>query len=773
MPLVSRKNTINQEPSPSQSLHSIEHSTNSLNTQNQINLTHSHHHNTGISSIPSLFFRSHHTLLNATSLTNLRASANNTPEPSANHLNQSSRLLTTIKRSNSFGESIHSTRQTHYITHSSKQDQNQILDHTSITKSIVSSFSRSDFFKRTHTPTTTSLQPHPNSNEIEIIPDSSSSVLNSFKSNSNCLIDTTPTTTLTTINPTHRIIHSNKGRPTNAHLTTTALSIKPEPISNIKRHPSKKNDSISSINLNTLGIIFNNNNSNSNTNNTNSNLNMNSANKPVIRHITSNSTLSSNINININNPSNNAFGSKSDPKFGAFLNGGNGNGDGHVGGLALKPGDIWSQIVMRVIPLFNGEGHKGFIEDLNDFVSQHINKTISDSPSKSINKLTSELNELLKSGVLTLNHKFAPETLSDSRLLVRLIEVWHFFYTGVLPYLEAIFLPLMINEKLVSVIESKNNKLLKERLQQIHLLKQVSSTSGLPPSSTQLLFKSSSIKPKIDDNLSSDSTIGIEVRKLALLSFREFVILPLFNRLYNLFGKLYDTSYKSVNDNHQPKLAETIKLDDDILHFKRLQMLGLLSTIGCNDRPGLNEVESLSRLIRLKKVEKDLIQIIDYKEPTGKLNKEGSEEEENNQSSLRNKNNNNNQRNKNRDFARRSIRRQLGRYQNSEKNPSPEILRTPNDSTSNHKLHKNVGFLEFSKEDQPPDLKPILLSKNNFNQQQQNPSSIDSNKNSVNVGSLRHAVHLKIKSLNYFGTNQNHSNGNWIGDDDVNFHSPI
>ncbi|KAI7876935.1 hypothetical protein K492DRAFT_134704 [Lichtheimia hyalospora FSU 10163] len=57
-------------------------------------------------------------------------------------------------------------------------------------------------------------------------------------------------------------------------------------------------------------------------------------------------------------------------------------------------GDVWQSLCVRVLPLFNGEGVKGNIEDLN---------------------------ELLR---------------------YRLVEQWSFFFTYALPYFEAVFLPL-------------------------------------------------------------------------------------------------------------------------------------------------------------------------------------------------------------------------------------------------------------------------------------------------------------------------------------------
>lgn len=354
--------------------------------------------------------------------------------------------------------------------------------------------------------------------------------------------------------------------------------------------------------------------------------------KPVIRHITSASNLANSL-LNgttthhshhhlITSPSNNfllSSSSKPDSNYGAILNSNslestNSNPSTTVGGLILKPGDVWSQVVHRVIPLFNGEGHKGFIEDLNDFVSQHIHKTIADSPSKSISKLHSDITELFATGILILCNKLQADQLSDERLLVRVSQVWHFFFTGVLPYLEAIFLPLMSDENLLNVIESKNNKVLQERLQEQHLLQQATTNAGLLSSGSSSLLllrqsnKFSSNQPRGPDRLQfhhkpSDqmATQAIDIRRLALIAFRDQLILPIFSRLYNLFTILYDsTRSKSCHTRF------SINVFAEHMHLKRLQMIGLLCSVQSEDLKQ-SIMEEFSKLIRLKKANPELI----------------------------------------------------------------------------------------------------------------------------------------------------------------------
>ncbi|CAH7682305.1 HbrB-like-domain-containing protein [Phakopsora pachyrhizi] len=294
-----------------------------------------------------------------------------------------------------------------------------------------------------------------------------------------------------------------------------------------------------------------------------------------------------------------------------------------LAGLTLRPGDVWSQVALRVMPLFNGEGHKGFIEDLNEFVSQHIHKTIADSPSKSILKLHSDIVELFSNGIITLNYKLQPDTLSSERLLFRLVEVWHFFFTGVLPYLEGIFLPMMTDQSLISVIESKNNKVLQEKLQQQHLLQQATTNAGLlSSSSSSILFRSSNNsssrsgssstnqlskhRPTGSQSIKSDESIqAIDIRRLALIAFRDQLIQPIFARLYYLLGLLYDSN---LNFERERRRELSPECQTEQMHSKLLQMVGLLCSVQTEDSKQA-AMEELGKLIRVGKTNPELFKM--------------------------------------------------------------------------------------------------------------------------------------------------------------------
>lgn len=76
----------------------------------------------------------------------------------------------------------------------------------------------------------------------------------------------------------------------------------------------------------------------------------------------------------------------------------------------------------------NGEGQRGYIEDLNDLVTLHIKRTADrlGKNSNTISALSNDLVDLLAMGMLTLNAKLVD--LSDDRLLVRIVSLAMYEY---------------------------------------------------------------------------------------------------------------------------------------------------------------------------------------------------------------------------------------------------------------------------------------------------------------------------------------------------------
>ncbi|KAF7728528.1 hypothetical protein EC973_005932 [Apophysomyces ossiformis] len=109
-------------------------------------------------------------------------------------------------------------------------------------------------------------------------------------------------------------------------------------------------------------------------------------------------------------------------------------------------GDVWQTLCVCVLPLFNGEGVQGTIEDLNELLRRCLTDPISP-------QLYHDIEALLRDGMFTLNSKMLGVT--DEKLLDRLVEQWSFFFTYALPYFEAVFLPLRTDVRYRSVEEAE------------------------------------------------------------------------------------------------------------------------------------------------------------------------------------------------------------------------------------------------------------------------------------------------------------------------------
>lgn len=102
--------------------------------------------------------------------------------------------------------------------------------------------------------------------------------------------------------------------------------------------------------------------------------------------------------------------------------------------------ESWSLLKSRVLQLFQGEGLRVPVEDLNDLVAMHINSRIQQGVDA--NDILVEFKDLTKIGMQKLDYSL--QKVNDAKLMSRVVELWQFFFSQVLPYWEAIFLPLQL-----------------------------------------------------------------------------------------------------------------------------------------------------------------------------------------------------------------------------------------------------------------------------------------------------------------------------------------
>lgn len=92
-----------------------------------------------------------------------------------------------------------------------------------------------------------------------------------------------------------------------------------------------------------------------------------------------------------------------------------------------------------ILPLFNGEGLRTPVEKVNFLLKLHIDAT---SPAR----VLQEFKELTITGMKKLSEPLA--RLPKDKITSRMTDLWQFFYSQVLPYWEAVFLPLQLAENI-------------------------------------------------------------------------------------------------------------------------------------------------------------------------------------------------------------------------------------------------------------------------------------------------------------------------------------
>ncbi|KAI0958325.1 hypothetical protein AcV7_004176 [Taiwanofungus camphoratus] len=191
----------------------------------------------------------------------------------------------------------------------------------------------------------------------------------------------------------------------------------------------------------------------------------------------------------------------------------------------------WQSLHVHVLPLFNGEPLRVPIEDLNQLVRRHIQMVVSSAPSKALATLEHDASELIASGMVTLNAKLTG--IEDEKLVVRVVELWGFFWDQVLPYVEGALLPLQTDPLLSSLY----------RMPKAH------------NSSTPIAGQTG--KGSIS-SLMLQSTTQIDVRTVALQSFRDRIILPAFPRLYARLTMPKEEMLPESLLSHQPRLQQML-----------------------------------------------------------------------------------------------------------------------------------------------------------------------------------------------------------------------
>jgi hypothetical protein len=175
----------------------------------------------------------------------------------------------------------------------------------------------------------------------------------------------------------------------------------------------------------------------------------------------------------------------------------------------LSPDDAWPLLKARVLLIFEGEDPRPPVEDFNALVSVHIKRCVH---KRSPIILIEDLNELLQTGFGSLDQTL--RHVPDDRLIPHLVEMWLVVFTTILPFLQAVFLPLDLEFRGSGIMNSV----------------QAAEFWGV--------MLPDEMNTKSPENKNIPILGELEVRRITLLVFRDIVILPRYDSLMAIFSRL-------------------------------------------------------------------------------------------------------------------------------------------------------------------------------------------------------------------------------------------
>ncbi|KAK3617741.1 hypothetical protein LTR56_025082 [Elasticomyces elasticus] len=196
----------------------------------------------------------------------------------------------------------------------------------------------------------------------------------------------------------------------------------------------------------------------------------------------------------------------------------------------IGPDDAWPLLKARLLNLFSGEDIRTPIEDFNMLVNVHIRRCIQ---RKSPIVLIEDVRELLQTGFTSLSQTL--RGVPDDRLVPKLVEMWIGVHGSIVPFLQAVFLPLDLEFKGKGVIMT---------------VREAQDFWGAMPESLK-----SDERPTSSGGTMRLPTLGeeLDIRRITLITFRDTVILPRHESLMATFSRL---SLESINAATSPNPNE-------------------------------------------------------------------------------------------------------------------------------------------------------------------------------------------------------------------------
>lgn len=190
--------------------------------------------------------------------------------------------------------------------------------------------------------------------------------------------------------------------------------------------------------------------------------------------------------------------------------------------------DAWPLLKARLLNVFEGEDLRTPVEDFNRLVSAHLQRCIA---RRTPQVIVDDLCELLHTGFSSLDMTL--RGIPDERLVPHLVEMWAFVFGTVLPFMQAVFLPLDL--------EFHGRGPLMSSRDAADLWASVTTKSfSIPLMATAA--QSATVAP----------SAVLDVRTLVLATFRDVIVLPRHDKLLATFSRL---SLDTMNAPSYPPLS--------------------------------------------------------------------------------------------------------------------------------------------------------------------------------------------------------------------------
>ncbi|KAL2160106.1 hypothetical protein VTH06DRAFT_1761 [Thermothelomyces fergusii] len=195
--------------------------------------------------------------------------------------------------------------------------------------------------------------------------------------------------------------------------------------------------------------------------------------------------------------------------------------DSHKYGLNnMTHDDAWPFLKAKLLVVFEAEDLRLPVEDLNRIVTMHVQYCIA---KRGPSIIVDDLRDLLVTGFSSLDQTL--RKTPEERLIPALVELWIFTFTSILPYMQAVFLPLDLefsgHGSLMSAEQARDF------------------WGGIPAATSSADASSASQKAGGNQGTAVASASPVlEVRRLVLLAFRDVVILPRYETLKAMFSRL-------------------------------------------------------------------------------------------------------------------------------------------------------------------------------------------------------------------------------------------